>query len=158
MKRAKALLALMAMIACCGFVSNSEMNHRDYIIIEKDGYNLVVQKDGPTLGYSPQSGVSIITVDGLAFKDLSRSGHLEPYEDWRLPAADRARDLASRLSIEEIAGLMLYSGHQPVPQTAGNVYGGKSFKESGAEAWELTDVQRAFLEKDNVRAVLVTKV
>ena len=158
MKRAKALLALMAMIACCGFVSNSEMNHRDFIIIEKDGYNLVVQKDGPTLGYSPQSGVSIITVDGFAFKDLSRSGHLEPYEDWRLPATERARDLASRLSIEEIAGLMLYSGHQPVPQTAGNVYGGKSFKESGADAWELTDVQRAFLEKDNVRAVLVTKV
>lgn len=42
-------------------------------------------------------------------------GELLPYEDWRLDAKTRAKDLAGRLSIEEIAGLMLYSSHQLVP-------------------------------------------
>ena len=151
-------IMLVATLVCAGFAGNGIMIDRAFDIVEKEGYNLVVQQDGPTLGYSPDSGVRIITVDGLAFKDLNRSGKLEPYEDWRLPAAERARDLASRLTIEEIAGLMLYSGHQPVPQTAGTVYGGKTYKDSGVQPWELTDVQRAFLKNDNVRAVLVTKV
>ena len=87
----------------------------DMKIQKIDGYNLLIQDGGPSLGYSQSSGVKIIYADGLAFKDLNRSGRLEPYEDWRLPAAERARDLASRLSVEEIAGLMLYSSHQAVP-------------------------------------------
>ena len=80
-----------------------------------NGYNLVIQKKGQTLGYTSVSGVTIITKDGYAFKDMNRNGSLEPYEDWRLPAEERASDLASRLSVEEIAGLMLYSSHQSVP-------------------------------------------
>lgn len=44
---------------------------------------------------------------------FGRNGMLDPYEDWRLPALKRAEDLASRLSVDEIAGLMLYSSHQP---------------------------------------------
>ena len=79
------------------------------------GYNIVSQKKGQTLGYSPQSGVAIITEDKFAFKDMNRNGVLDPYEDWRLPAQVRAEDLAGRLSIEEIAGMMLYSSHQSVP-------------------------------------------
>lgn len=75
----------------------------------------ITQKGGKTLGYSPTSGVKIITVDGLKFKDLNRNGKLDKYEDWRLPARERAIDLASQLSIEEIAGLMLYSAHQAIP-------------------------------------------
>ena len=151
-------LFMTASIACGILTSNSEMTHKNLTILEREGYNLVTQKSGPALGYSPDSGVKIIVEDGLAFKDLSGNGILEPYEDWRLPAEERARDLATRLSIEEIAGLMLYSSHQPVPQTAGAVYNGKSFSESGAQPWELTDVQRSFLKNDHVRAVLVTKV
>lgn len=106
----------------------------------KEGYCLVHQQNGPTLGYSPTSGLKIITVDGLAFKDLSGNGRLEPYEDWRLPASQRAADLAKRLTVEEIAGLMLYSSHQPIPQMTGDVYSGKTFEQSGAKPWELTDV------------------
>ena len=134
------------------------MDNKKLNIIQKEGYNLVEQDGGPTLGYCPESGVKIITVDGLAFKDFCGDGALLPYADWRLTAKERAKDLASRLSIEEIAGLMLYSGHQPVPQLTEPVYDGKTFKESGAQPWELTDVQKSFLKNDNVRAVLVTKV
>ena len=127
-----------------------------------DGHNVITQKGGATLGYSPESGVQILTVDRFAFKDLNRNGELDPYEDWRLPAIERARDLASQLSIEEIAGLMLYSAHQSVPAGGGygggSTYGGKPFAESGALPSDLSDAQKKFLEEDNLRAVLVTSV
>lgn len=76
---------------------------------DKEGYCLVRQTLGPELGYNEASGVKIIEKDGLAFKSFGGSDTLLPYEDWRLPAEKRAEDLASRLSLDEIAGLMLYS-------------------------------------------------
>ena len=75
-------------------------------------FNLVENEGGPTLGYCPESGVKIIEKDGYAFKDLARCGELLPYEDWRLPAAERAADLGKRLTVEQVAGLMCYSVHQ----------------------------------------------
>jgi beta-glucosidase len=69
----------------------------------------VTNKGGQNLGYSTTSGVKILTVDGLAFKDLNKNGKLDKYEDWRLPVDVRAKDLASKMSVEQIAGLMLYS-------------------------------------------------
>ena len=105
-----------------------------------DGYNLVIQKNGPSLGYSPASGVQLLTRGGYAFKDLNRNGKLDVYEDWRKSPERRAADLASQLSIEEIAGLMLYSGHQSVPSE------------------NISEAQRKFLADDNLRAVLVTSV
>ena len=122
----------------------------------------VTNKSGQTLGYSTASGVKIITVGGLAFKDLNKNGNLDKYEDWRLPADTRAKDLASKMSVEQIAGLMLYSRHQPVPNPPGGffagTYNGKKFPESGAKASDLTDQQKEFLTKDNLRHVLVTSV
>ncbi|MBQ2502123.1 MAG: glycoside hydrolase family 3 protein, partial [Bacteroidales bacterium] len=106
----------------------------------KDGFNLVIQKKGSTLGYSPSSGVTLLTKGGYAFKDLNRNGELDTYEDWRKPAKARAEDLASQLSIDEIAGLMLYSGHQAI------------------NGPDITAAQKKFLEEDNLRAVLMTSV
>src|ERR1035438_3909046 len=79
---------------------------------QDSGFILVKNPNGPTLGYSGQSGVKILTIDGLSFKDLNKNGKLDKYEDWRLPVDERAKDLASKMSIEQIAGLMLYSAHQ----------------------------------------------
>ena len=64
----------------------------------KGTFTLVTNPGGQTLGYSPSSGIRILTKDGLAFKDLNRNGQLDIYEDWRLPFEERARDLASRMS------------------------------------------------------------
>ena len=104
----------------------------------------------------------ILEVDGCYFKDLARQGVLLPYEDWRLDAQTRAEDLASRLSVEEIAGLMLYSPHQMVPSLPGELfsgtYDGKPFPESGKEKWDLSDQQIEFLKKDHIRHVLVLKL
>jgi beta-glucosidase len=108
------------------------------------------------------SGVSLLTVDRFAFKDLNKNGALDSYEDWRLSADERAKDLASKMSVEQIAGLMLYSAHQAIPAAArrfgAGTYDGKPFAESGANAWDLSDAQKDFLTNDNLRHVLITSV
>ena len=75
----------------------------------KDGWIKITQEGGKTLGYSPDSGVTILTVDGYAFKDLDRDGELDAYEDWRLTDEERAASLAKQLTNEECFGLMMYS-------------------------------------------------
>ncbi|MBR4978701.1 MAG: glycoside hydrolase family 3 C-terminal domain-containing protein [Bacteroidales bacterium] len=128
----------------------------------EEGFSVITQRKGQTLGYTPGSGVNIITDKGYAFKDLNRNGSLDVYEDWRLPAEVRAQDLAEQLTIEEIAGLMLYSSHQSVPSGGGMfggaTYNGKPYAQSGADAADLSDAQKKFLKEDNLRAVLVTTV
>lgn len=122
----------------------------------------ISNKGGQTIGYSVTSGVGVIYDNGFAFKDLNRNGRLDKYEDWRAPADARAKDLAARMSVEQIAGLMLYSGHQSIPAGGrgpfGGTYNGKPFAESGAEPWQLTDQQIRFLTEDNLRHVLITRV
>lgn len=49
----------------------------------------------------------ILEVEGLKFKDLNDNGVLDPYEDWRLDSETRARDLANRMTVEELAGNMV---------------------------------------------------
>ncbi|GAA4456743.1 glycoside hydrolase family 3 N-terminal domain-containing protein [Nibrella saemangeumensis] len=122
----------------------------------------VTNPGGQTLGYAATSGVKILTVNGFAFKDLNKNGQLDKYENWRLPVDLRAKDLASKMSVEQIAGLMLYSRHQPIPAAAGGpfagTYGGKVFAQSGAQPYDLSDQQKEFLTKDNLRHILVTSV
>jgi beta-glucosidase len=126
------------------------------LITENKGdYQLVHQQDGPDLGYSPDSGVKIIETDGKAFKSFDGSDLLLPYEDWRLPAEERARDLASRLSIDEIAGLMLYSPQVKLPMS-NDTYDGVAFVESGKCADDLSDGHIRCLLDDNVRHLLVS--
>ncbi len=117
-------------------------------------------KGGPMLGYAENSGVKIIEENGFFFKDLNKNGKLDPYEDWRQPVDTRAGNLASLMSVEQIAGLMLYSRHQAIPAGArglgAGTYNGKPFPESGAQPSDLTDQQLDFLTKDNLRHILVT--
>ena len=143
-------------------ISTSIYSQKKWSETSKGSFNLIENKDRQTLGYSPKSGVKILTVDGLAFKDLNKNGKLDIYEDWRKPVAERAKDLASKMTVDQIAGLMLYSRHQAVPAPAGGYFGGtyngKPFPESGAKASELSDQQKAFLTNDNLRHVLITSV
>ena len=155
MKRLLTFALGLAVLASCNGVK--------WTLAETEyGYDVIKQKRGQTLAYSPASGVAILTVDGYAFKDLDRDGELDPYEDWRLSAEERATDLASKLTVEEIAGMMLYSSHQSVPSRGGMfggaTYNGKPYGESGALASDLSDAQKKFLTEDNLRAVLVTTV
>lgn len=151
MRKSKILIALVGLVC---YQSSLTAQASDFKIIEN--------KNGATLGYSPDSGIKILTVDGLKFKDLNKNGKLDPYEDWRLPVEERAKNLARQMTIEQIAGLMLYSGHQNVPASdfgfGSGKYDGKPFSQSGANAWDLTDEQKKFLAEDNLRHVLVMTI
>ena len=124
--------------------------------------NVISNPGGSTIAYAGSSGVKVLTVDGLAFKDLNRNGKLDKYEDWRLPVDVRAKDLAAQMTQEQIAGLMLYSAHQSVPAVARfnqtPTYNGKPFAEAGADPSDLSDQQKKFLKDDNLRHVLITTV
>lgn len=74
---------------------------------DEGGWILVTNEGGATLGYSADSGVKLLQVDGYAFKDLNKNGKLDKYEDWRLDAETRAIDLALQLPVEDLAGLMI---------------------------------------------------
>lgn len=127
----------------------------------REGIHILHQEGGAALGWCPDSGVKLICQDGVYFKDLAKTGELLPYEDWRLDSWSRAKDLASRLSVEQIAGLMLYSPHQAVPgdhPTFRGTYAGKSFAESGCPAHAMSDQQREFLSREHIRHVLLTTV
>jgi beta-glucosidase len=117
---------------------------------------------GRTLGYSKTSGIRLLKQGGFFFKDLNKNGSLDPYEDWRLTVEERARDLASKVSKEQIAGLMLYSSHQAIPANpqgfGAGTYGGKPIAQSGMPLSSISDQQRKFLEEDNLRHVLITRV
>lgn len=52
---------------------------------------------------------NVITVDGKEFRDLNGNGVLDPYENWELPIEERVKDLVSRMTLEEKAGLMSIS-------------------------------------------------
>jgi beta-glucosidase len=94
-------------------------------ITTADGDNTTV------LGYSDYSGVNLIYRNGSPvdpdtyistgtnpiFKDLNGNNALDVYEDWTKSTEARSADLASQLAadpdgVQQIAGLMLYSGHQ----------------------------------------------
>ncbi len=120
----------------------------------------VKNKKGPDLVYSTKSGLKILEEDGLYFKNHSRSGKLEIYEDWRQPAKVRAHDLAGKLGLEDIAGLMLFTSHLAVPSVGdrAQTYNGKTYKDSQAEAWDLTDIQKEYFQKNRIKHTLVTTI
>lgn len=131
LKHLGCLTLAAALLSGCGQKWTSE---------DKGSHIEITQTKGATLGYSAKSGVQILTKGGYAFKDLNRNGKVDIYEDWRKPVQQRAEDLASQMTIEQIAGLMLYSAHQAVPTE------------------EISEAQMKFLTEDNLRHVLVTRV
>ena len=83
----------------------------------------------------------IITVEGLRFRDLNRNGTLDIYEDWRLPAVERARNLIAQMTLAEKAGAMMH-GSLPFPNGA---FGGSAYDAAAA---------RTLLIDRNVTAVI----
>jgi len=45
----------------------------------------------------------------LVYRDLNKNGHLDPYEDPRLPVEERVADLLAQMTLEEKAGLMFHT-------------------------------------------------
>lgn len=70
---------------------------------EQTQQNTAVEQ--PELGTTT---VQLITQDGYQFKDLNKNGTLDPYEDWRLTADERAENLLSQMTSEDKAAQMLH--------------------------------------------------
>ncbi|WP_392551826.1 glycoside hydrolase family 3 N-terminal domain-containing protein [Orbus wheelerorum] len=146
----KKIIFPLSILISLMLVSNSaftqKLSHNKYTIEEKKVGNITLilvhnPNNGAVLGMTKEGGINLIEVqakDGsiYAFKDMNGNGQLDPWEDWRLSADDRATDLANALSKDEIAGLMLFSDHERNPE-----YG-------------LTDEQKKYLQNDNLRNVL----
>ncbi|WP_052459854.1 glycoside hydrolase family 3 N-terminal domain-containing protein [Tessaracoccus massiliensis] len=105
----------------------------NFVVVENPG-------GGATISYAAASGVGIIEEvdDGntLAFKDSNSNGRLDVWEDWRLGYNTRAEALAQEVTIDQIAGLMLFSSHERNPDGV------------------LTDAQRNYLQNNDLRNVL----
>jgi beta-glucosidase len=122
-------------LQCNGGVSNTMIAHATASVLKATTVTATVK---PTM-----------TIGGSVFKDLNGNGQLDPYEDWRLPVAQRVEDLLSRMTLAEKAGLMhIVSFSQTA--NAGNIQnlnihyltlrGG--FATAGAAASSLNDWQK----------------
>lgn len=101
-----ALAGVMALGTCSITSAESAPN---YTTENVDNWIRVTAEGAPVLGYSAESGVTLLEVDGLVFKDMDQDGELDTYEDWRLDSNTRAADLAEQMTIDEIAGLMVFA-------------------------------------------------
>ena len=91
---------------------NPAENRYTVTLNEEDGFYVVENPNGgATLSYGVDNGIELLEEeeDGYvyAFKDLSKDGKLDIYEDWRRPVEERVEDLANKLSIFQMAGLKL---------------------------------------------------
>ena len=131
---------------------------KKYTLISKNGFSLIRNETGPVLGMHQ---LKIKERDGLAFKDLSGQPELLPYEDWRLSKEERAKDLAQRLTLEQIAGLMLWSPHQMVPFRPGmpfkGHYNGGEFIPGVTDPAALSDEQIHFVQEEKIRNILLVQ-
>lgn len=70
------------------------------------GKPLPQPKPQPVLGVR---SAQLVTIGKLKFKDLNKNGTLDKYEDWRLSAQERSKDLLAKMSLEQKVGFMLIS-------------------------------------------------
>ena len=105
MKKLVSLLVALTMVLSMVSFASAEAKYTTETTA--DGWIRVVNEGGATLGYAPESGVTIIESDGYAFKDMNKNGELDPYEDWRLSYEERAVDLVSKMTIEQMSGLRI---------------------------------------------------
>ncbi len=72
-----------------------------------DGWAMVTNEGGTTLGYSKNSGLQLIQVDGYAFKDLNRNNLLDQFEDWRLDFKTRAEAIVNEIPVDQMMGMKM---------------------------------------------------
>jgi beta-glucosidase len=102
------------------------------------------QQSAPAQASLGRRSAALLTVDGLTFKDLDHNGKLDPYEDWRLAPDVRAADLLQRMSLEELAGLLV---HGTLPGT------GALAKLGTGKEYDLGKA-RQFIEQEHVNSFI----
>ena len=61
-------------------------------------------EDGPTIGVTL---LGVVVKDGKYFRDLNNNQELDDFEDWRLPAEERAASYAKSLTDEQLSYQLL---------------------------------------------------
>ena len=155
MKKILAILIAMSLILGCmaGALAEGTVKYTE-TEMTKDNWIKVEQEGGPTLGYSPDSGVKLLTVDGYAFKDMNRNGELDDYEDWRLDANTRAGNLASQLDADTILPLMFHH----TLQQFGTEIGEKDYELFDAGLRNAISRSSAYADKAETAAVWTNKI
>ena len=64
-------------------------------------------ENGPDIGMVTER---LIEKDGLFFKDIDGSGEFKEFDDWRLPAKQRAKAYVKELTIDEKIAQLFISG------------------------------------------------
>ena len=82
----------------------------------------------------------ILNIGGFQFKDLNKNGQLDKYEDWRLSADERSKDLLAKMSVEEKAGFMLINslnmvGSRGAENSAGKLSASDLSEDSGGSGF-----------------------
>ncbi|MFN8357101.1 MAG: glycoside hydrolase family 3 N-terminal domain-containing protein [Spirosomataceae bacterium] len=98
----------------------------------------------PSLGYR---SVKTITASGFTFKDLNKNGKLDPYEDWRLTADQRASNLVTQMTLEEKIGFMLISTTRMAGDLAFQASAPKTEISSGFNEEDLVQPNNMFTRK-----------
>lgn len=158
----KRLFLIATVVAAAILACNTASAQPKWSKTDKGAYVEISNEGGRTIGYNQDSGVTILEVDGFAFKDLNRNGKLDIYEDWRRSSKERAQNLATQLSLDEIAGLMIYSSSLSIPHLSTSSrkasYNGKPFQEAAVPASSLTDQQRVMVVEDKIRHILIKTI
>jgi beta-glucosidase len=154
MKNIKRMILAAAFCAGTVFCTHAENTWHE---VDKGSYKLIINDGGATLGIFKSSVIKMIDQDGYAFKDLNQNGALDAYEDWRLSVNERADDLASRMSIEQIAGLMLYNPGASVPEI-GQKYNGKKYTKGDTDPSALSDFVKWSVKDLKLRHFLIRNI
>lgn len=103
------LIAIMMLAAMLPAFSIAEEGKKYTETLQPEGWTLVENEGGATLGYTKGGGVDLIEADGYAFKDLDRDGELDVFEDWRVDYKERSRDIVANggLTLEFMMGLKM---------------------------------------------------
>ena len=133
---------------------------QEYTTTQYEGYSVISQKGGPSLGYTTRADSLIIYVDDHAFKDHNRNGRLDVYEDWRKSPQERAEDLVKQMPVEYLSGILTNGHTVNVPgyssmSVSGILYNGKPFQESGAQPWAVCDRLIKAINDFDTRQVLM---
>lgn len=98
----------------------------------------------PVLGYR---NAPLLKINNLEFKDLNRNQKLDRYEDWRLPAEARIKDLLSRMTLEEKIGFMIISTTRMAGDFAFQANAPKAAITSGFNEEDLVQTMNMFTRK-----------
>jgi len=118
-KKSMFILVLLAGIAALNFAFNKAEDYprkpdrpgsskfRWAESLTPDGWSMVTNENGATLGYSKSSGLQLIQVAGYAFKDLNRNNLLDQFEDWSVDFNTRAASIVKEIPTDQMMGMKM---------------------------------------------------